>query len=233
MGTHLITGAGSGIGAAVADCLHVRGDHLVLVARSEKRAADLERADPGSNSLVVDLADPAAVEHCLASGRLPDRLDSVLHVAGVVDLAAVDEVTADAWCEHLNVNLVSPALVTRACLPSLRAARGTVVFVNSSAGLIANPSWAAYASSKFGLRALADALRGEEAETGVRVTSIFPSRTATQMQEKVHSQEGRDYDAEQFLRPETVADSILHTLDLPRDGTISDLTVRPVNPKSR
>lgn len=232
--THLITGAGSGIGAAVADRLRARGDHLMLVARSEARAADLERSCPGSDVLVADLADPAALEGLLGGPRvLPDRLDSVLHVAGVVDLATVAQASAMSWRAHLDVNLVAPALLTQACLPALRAARGTVVFVNSSAGLTANPNWSAYAASKFGLRALADALRAEEADEGVRVTTIFPSRTATAMQQKVHSQEDRDYDADQFLRPDTVADAILHGLDLPRDGTIPDLTVRPVKPEAR
>ena len=55
-----------------------------------------------------------------------------------------------SWREQLDVNLVAPAVLTRACLPALRAARGTVVFVNSGAGLTAHPTWSAYAASKFG-----------------------------------------------------------------------------------
>jgi len=144
----------------------------------------------------------------------------VLHVAGVVELAPVAELDADDLREQLDVNLVAPALLTRACLPALRAARGIVLFVNSAAGLSAGASWAAYAASKFGLRALADALRAEEMEYGVRVTTVFPSRTATPMQEKVHEQEGRTYDSSQWISPETVASTMLHVLDLPRDATI-------------
>ena len=75
--------------------------------------------------------------------------------------------------------------------------------------------------------ALADALRGEEKPHGVRVTTIFPGRTATPMQEKVHRQEGRDYDGSAWIDPETVASTILHVLDLPRDATISDVSVQP------
>ena len=125
------------------------------------------------------------------------------------------------------MNLVAPAALTRVALPALRAARGTVVFVNSGSGLRANPGWAAYAASKFGLRALADALRAEEREHGVRVTSVYPGRTATPMQEQVHQHEGKDYDPEAWVQPETVADAVLHTIDLPRDATIPDLTVSP------
>jgi monoamine oxidase len=80
----------------------------------------------------------------------------------VVDLGAVADLSVDAWATPLRVNLVAPAALTRVALPALRAARGTVVFVNSGAGLVAHPAWAAYAASKHGLRGLADAQRAEE-----------------------------------------------------------------------
>jgi NADP-dependent 3-hydroxy acid dehydrogenase YdfG len=227
MPRHLITGAGSGIGRAVAEELHARGDDLVLLARHEERATELAEAFPGAVVHVVDLADPESVD---GFSDVPDRLDSMLHVAGVVELAPVAELRAEHLREQLDVNLVAPALITRACLPALRAARGTAVFVNSAAGLSAGASWSAYAASKFGLRALADSVRAEEIENGVRVTSVFPSRTATPMQEKVHEQEGRTYDSSRWIHPETVAATILHVLDLPHDATIPEVTVRPLLP---
>jgi short-subunit dehydrogenase len=221
--THLLTGAGSGIGAVLTDVLHARGDSLVLVARSGERAADLAARWPGAQVLVADLAVAGSLE----SLQLPESLDSVVHAAGAVDLGTVEQLSAQQWREQLDVNLLAPAELTRLALPALRAAKGTVVFVNSGAGLRANPEWAAYAASKHGLRALADALRAEEREHGVRVTSVFPGRTATPMQERVHDQEGKEYDASDWIRPETVADAIVHVLDLPRDATIPDLTVSP------
>jgi short-subunit dehydrogenase len=227
MATHLITGAGSGIGAAVAESLHARGDDLVLLARNDERAARLADAFPGSRTIVADLADPGALDRV---SDIPERLDSLLHIAGVVELAPVSELRTADLRETLDVNLVAPALLTRACLPALRAAQGIVVFVNSAAGLSAGASWAAYAASKFGLRALADSLRAEEMESGVRVTTVFPSRTATPMQEKVHEQEGRTYDSSRWINAETVAGTILHVLDLPRDATIPEVTVRPLVP---
>ena len=229
--THVITGAGSGIGRAVAQALHRRGDRLLLLARTAGRAAELEAELPGATTLVADLADPAGLERALASAGLPESIDSVLHVAGVVDLAPVADLPLDRLREQVDVNLVSPAVLTRATLPALRRARGVVVFVNSSAGLAASPSWSAYAATKFGLRGFADSLRAEELEHGVRVTTVFPSRTATPMQEKVHEQEGRTYDSSRWIRPETVADTILHVLDLTPDATIPEVTVRPLAPR--
>jgi NADP-dependent 3-hydroxy acid dehydrogenase YdfG len=65
----------------------------------------------------------------------------------------------------------------------------------------------------------------------VRVSTVYPSRTATPMQEKVHEQEGRTYDASRWISAETVADTIVHVIDLPPDATIPDVTVRPVVPR--
>jgi NADP-dependent 3-hydroxy acid dehydrogenase YdfG len=227
MATHLVTGAGSGIGRAVAESLHARGDQLVLLARNDDRAAELAESFPGADVRVLDLADADAADRFDA---VPERLDSMLQVAGVVELAPVGELDTDHLREQLDVNLAAPALITRACLPALRAARGTAVFVNSAAGLSAGATWSAYAASKFGLRAFADSLRAEEMENGVRVTTVFPSRTATPMQEKVHEQEGRTYDSSRWISPETVAGTILHVLDLPYDATIPEVVVRPLVP---
>ena len=227
---HVVTGAGSGIGLALARRLADRGDELVLVARDDDRAAELARTFPGAQVLVADLADPGTLN---GLGRQVDGpVDTVLHVAGVVELAPVSRLRLADWEEQIAVNLTAPAVLSRELLPHLRESRGTVVFVNSSAGLSAGAEWSAYAASKFGLRALADALRAEEVEHGVRVSTVYPSRTATPMQEKVHEQEGKTYDSSRWISVETVVDTILHVIDLPADATIPDVTVRPVVPLS-
>lgn len=227
MATHLLTGAGSGIGAVLARRLVERGDDVVVLARDAGRARQIAEELPGVSTLVGDLAQPGRLSWALSKQSLPDRIDSLVHAAGVVDLGTVGELTPALWDQQLAVNLVAPAELTRLLLPVLRVSRGHVVFVNSGAGLRASPEWSAYAASKHGLRALADALRQEEAEHGIRVTSVYPGRTATPMQERVHRQEGQEYDATRFITPEAVATTILTALDLPRDAHLTDLTVRP------
>ncbi|WP_411574483.1 SDR family oxidoreductase [Streptomyces fradiae] len=227
MTTHLITGAGSGIGEAVARRLHARGDDLILLARDAGRARELAELYPGARTLVGDLANPDRLSWAFSHQQLPDRLDTLLHIAGVVDLGPVGELTTKAWGTQLDVNLVAPAELTRLLLPQLRLSQGHVVFVNSGAGLRANPEWSAYAASKHGLKALADALRAEERPHGVRVTSVYPGRTASPMQAKVHQQEGREYDTSGLMDPDSVATAVLTAVDLPRDAEIQDLTVRP------
>ncbi|MFF8844411.1 SDR family oxidoreductase [Streptomyces sp. NPDC015127] len=227
MATHVITGAGSGIGAAVARRLHERGDDLVLVARDAGRAKEFAARYSGARTLVADLAEPDRISWALGHQTLPERIDSLLHIAGIVDLGPVGELTTKTWRNQLNVNLIAPAELTRLFLPQLRVARGHVLFVNSGAGLNAHAEWGAYAASKHGLKALADSLRHEEHAAGVRVTSVYPGRTASPMQAKVHAQEGKEYDPERWIDPESVATTILTALDLPRDAEINDLTVRP------
>ena len=227
MALHFLTGAGSGIGAALATRLHARGDDLILLARSHARATELRERFPGAQTVVADLAAPGDLSRALAKQQLPARLDSVLHVAGVVDLGTVGELTVEKWTSQLDVNLIAPAELTRLLLPALRAAKGQVLFVNSGAGLRAAPEWAAYAASKHGLKALAESLRAEEADHGVRVSTVYPGRTATAMQERVHEQEGRPYEPADFIDPASVVTSILTVIDLPRDAQIPDLTIRP------
>ena len=226
--THVLTGAGAGIGAALAQRLSERGDRLVLLVRTPERAQEVtDRLGDQHRVEVVDLADHAALTE--TGRRLVEEvpsIDSLVHSAGVVDLAPVAELEAGAWAHQLDVNLTAPALLTAALLPAVRAARGTVVFVNSTSGLSANPDWSAYAASKHGLRGLADALRGEEAPHGVRVTSLHPSRTATPMQAKVRAQEGKQFDPADWMSADSVAATLVHVLDLPADATITDLTIR-------
>lgn len=224
MAVHVLTGAGSGIGAALARRLADRGDHLVLLARSAARGEVLRSELPGADVVVADLADHRAVERLHG---WPDRVDSVVHAAGTVRLAPVERLRPGDLVDQLAVNLVGPAALTTRLLPALRATRGTVVFVNSTAGLAAHADWSAYAASKAGLRAFADSLRLEEAAHGVRVTTVFPGRTATPMQERVHTQEGAEYDAGRWIRPETVAEAIVRVLDLPRDATVPEVVLRP------
>ncbi|MEO7351685.1 MAG: SDR family NAD(P)-dependent oxidoreductase, partial [Marmoricola sp.] len=90
MPTHLLTGAGSGIGEALAHALHARGDSLVLLARSPERADELATRWEGAQTLVADLAVTGSLEGL----ELPASLDSVVHAAGAVDLGLVSALTA-------------------------------------------------------------------------------------------------------------------------------------------
>lgn len=227
MNTYVITGAGSGIGQAVADRLHARGDMLYLLARSPESAERIAARSPRARPFVADLADPATLASAVAAAALPERINGLLHIAGALRLGTVSELTPEAWQTSLAVNLAAPAELTRLLLPRLRHRGGHVVFANSRSGLKTQPHWAAYSAGKYGLRALADALREEESQTGLRVTTVYPGRTATPMQASVHDHEERAYDPDRWIKADTVAGAIVTVLDLPLDAEISDITVSP------
>ena len=154
-------------------------------------------------------------------GRLPARLDSVLHVAGVVELARSPS-CRPATCASSSTSTSSHRPCSRApACPALRAAQGTVVFVNSAAGLAAGASLGGVRRVEVraaGARRRPCGPRRWATACASRPSS--PSRTATPMQRKVHEQEGRTYDSSLWISPETVAATILHVLDVPRDATI-------------
>ncbi|WP_261663739.1 SDR family oxidoreductase [Deinococcus sp. Marseille-Q6407] len=224
----LITGATGGIGRATAHALAPDHD---LILQGRNRAAlealqrEVEAAQPGVQVqlLELDLLHPATFADAVADLR-PHHL---VHNAGVAELGAVAGQPHDRWSWTLAVNVVAPAELTRLLLPSVRAAHGTVVFINSGAGLRANPGWASYAASKHALKALADALRQEEAASGVRVASLYPGRTASPMQQAIREQEGAEYDPAAFIQPATVADVVRYVLAAPRDVSLDDVAVRP------
>jgi NADP-dependent 3-hydroxy acid dehydrogenase YdfG len=214
----LITGATGGIGAALARALEHH--ELVLLGRDNEKLQRLR--DTLSQAHVVPLELRAAHTFAAALERFP-RVDNVIHNAGVVRLGSVEETPLEVWREMLEVNLLAVVELTRVLLPRLREARGQAVFVNSGAGLVANASWSAYASSKFGLHAFADALSAEEPT--IRVQSVYPGRTATPRQESVRAQELEPYEPERYVQPDTLAVMVRAMLELPRDAVFAQVVV--------
>lgn len=221
MSTYVITGAGSGIGAEIARRLREDGHDLVAIVRSQARAAEV--AGPGVRTVVADLERPETIADALAP-IAEETFAGLVHSAGVADLGTVAETASAVWSRTLTVNVVAVAEVTRVLLPALRRGHGDVVLLNSGAGLRTNPGWAAYAASKHALKALADGLREEEPM--LRVTSVYPGRTATPMQRGVREQEGGAFESERYSDPGTVAGVVVSALLLPQDSRINDVTVR-------
>ncbi|WP_336086301.1 SDR family oxidoreductase [Nocardia sp. SSK8] len=219
--TALITGASRGLGAAIARELAPTHE-LLLGARSADALAPILAELPDATGWPVPLTDYAAVAE--AAGRL-ERLDVLVHNAGIADLGTVARSSVEQWRNTLEVNLIAVAELTRVLLPALRRANGHVVLINSGAGMRAHPGWGSYAASKFGLRAFADALRQEEPT--LRVTSIFPGRIDTDMQREIVAGEGREYHPAEFLTPETVAAAVRNAVDTPRDAHPTEIVLRP------
>lgn len=222
MPTALITGASRGLGAEIARQLAPTHD-LLLGGRPSVELDTLATELDGASTFAVELTDH---EEMAAATETITSLDVLVHNAGVgSSLEHVADTPAEEWRHILEVNLIAVAELTRLLLPALRAARGHVVFINSGAGRSARPRWAPYAASKFGVRALADALRGEEPD--IRVTSVFPGRIDTDMQRELVAIEGRDYNAAEFLTPSTVAAAVVAAIATPADADVQEIVLRP------
>jgi NADP-dependent 3-hydroxy acid dehydrogenase YdfG len=220
MPTAMITGAGGGVGTALAEVL--APTHTLFLAGRPSSRLDEVASRFGATTWPLDLADadeiPAAVEPI-------DRLDVLIHNAGVAFPGRVAESEIDEWRMTMEVNVIGAVALTLSLLPALRAAEGHVVFINSGAGINASPGLASYTASKFALRGFADSLRDDE--PALRVTSVHPGRIATVMQEGLVAYEGGAYDPTRYLSPQTVAKVVADAVNAPPDAHIREVIVRP------
>jgi NADP-dependent 3-hydroxy acid dehydrogenase YdfG len=220
MRTALITGASRGIGAAIADAL--APTHTLLLAGRPSAALQATAERLGATTLPLDVTDTDAVP---AATSAISELDVLVHNAGVSLPGPVAESTVDQWRTTFDVNIIGAVAVTLALLPALRRAEGQVVFINSGAGRTASENMASYSASKFALRAFADSLR--LSEPALRVTTVYPGRTDTDMQRELVSFEDGEYDADRFLRADTVAAAVAHAIATPADGHLHEVILRP------
>lgn len=218
--TALITGASRGIGAAIADALAPTYQLLLAGRPSEK--LDALAARLGATTWPLELTDFDAIAK---NAQSISELDVLVHNAGVAYPATIVESTPDQWRTTFDINVTGPVALTKALLPALRAAHGQVVFINSGAGINAQPALASYSASKFALRAFADILR--DSEPCLRVTSVHPGRVDTEMQEDLVSYEGGHYDTARFLKAQTVARAVAEVLATPADAHTHQVIIRP------
>ena len=218
----LVTGATGGMGRCIVLDL-ARTHDVVALGRNEAVLAELVHLD-GVAAHHTDITNAAAVADVVAG---LGRLDVLLHVAAVSVPFSLQEARLPQWQQHFDVNVFAPAELTRLCLPLLRDARGTVIFIGSGASTNPAPGNVIYAASKHALRAMADSLRIEEANTGLRVTTLSPGQTDTDLLRRSHAKRGDDYIPEHYIRPETVAGAVRFVVDAPPDTQLTDIAVRP------
>lgn len=218
----LITGASRGIGAAIAAALGDTHD-LLLGGRDVDALQRVADPLPSARPWPVELTDAEALRAATAG---VDRLDVLVHSAGINRLGALADLSAADWRNVFEINVIAVTELTRLLLPALRAADGHVVLINSGSGLRANPRWGAYAASKFALRAYSDVLRAEEEPNGLRVTSVHPGRTATDMQRAVRDFEGGEFVPEQYMDPASVAGLVRAAVATPPDAHVHEIVLR-------
>lgn len=222
----LVTGASRGIGRSIAADLS-RTHDVVLVGRSQDTLDEAATGLSGATTLVLDVGDEKAVD----AADLPDRLDVLVHAAGVSDHGDVGEQSRETWRSVFETNVFGVAHLTARLLPVLRDGGGTVVLINSGAGLFSTPGNSVYSASKFALRTLGDCLREEERENGVRVVNVHPGIVDTEMGRGAisHKPGGKP---ERMIAPETIAAGVRAAVDAPPEAQFETISIRPtLDPK--
>ncbi|HEY5135335.1 MAG TPA: SDR family oxidoreductase [Candidatus Nanopelagicales bacterium] len=177
----LVTGAGSGIGAATAEVAARRGWQVVVCGR-RREPLEAVAARTGAVVRVVDVTAPGAVEELVVSVVAElGRLDSVVANAGVMAVGSVVDTEPDDWDAVLRTNLTSVYLLARAAVPHLVAASGTFVGVSSIAALRSSTGAAAYSVSKAGLISLVQGIARDFGPEGLRANVICPGWVRTEM----------------------------------------------------
>ena len=221
-----VTGASSGIGAAVARTLSSEGVKLGLASR---RGDDLGLAD--ALGLVCDVRDLAQVEGAVATTvERFGRLDICVANAGVGSYHTLVDTPIEHIEEMIDVNLKGTIYAIRASVPHLIAAgEGDVITIASEAGRRGLPGEAVYCASKFGQVGLTRALDHELREHGIRCTNVCPGGVATDF--AIGEGRGRTPDMPELvdmMRPEDVAAAVVFALERPRTHRILELAFRPM-----
>lgn len=213
-----VTGAGRGIGKAVAIALANEGVNIGLLARTE---ADLEEVEREVKSLgvkaayaAVDISSQEEVDQAIK--KLTDMLgpaDILINNAGIGRFATLLEMDPQEWKRIIDVNLMGPYYVTRAVLPQLIEKNGgDIINISSTNGLNGAATSSAYSASKFGLIGLTESLAQEVRRNNIRVTALTPSTVATELAIKTNLI--AENNNEKYMQPEDIAEVIVNQLKL-------------------
>ena len=226
MKTAVITGAGSGLGRAIALHLAQAGYHVVLVSKTEskliKLAEEIKAMGGSSDVEAFDITETAKVK-ALAHKLADTSLDVLVNCAGDWLIKTIDE-TTDADLDHiLSVNLKAPYLLSRDLLPSLRKSdNASIINIGSIAAENYFGGITAYTVAKTGLKALSGSLADELRPELIRVVMLSPSPMNTPMRWDASP----DIDPKMLVEPETVAEVISMLINLPKGITIDNLLLQ-------
>jgi NAD(P)-dependent dehydrogenase (short-subunit alcohol dehydrogenase family) len=228
----LITGAGSGLGAATAEVLAAAGMHVLVadVAAGRERVAERLVADGWSAQPVdLDVTDPSsaerAVEHALSAFG---SLDVLVNNAGVDRTAPFDELGLDDWDRIIAVNLRGPVVMSRAAWSALRTSGGHIVNIASTAAKRAWTEASAYHATKWGLLGFSHALHAEGRPVGIKVTAVI----AGGMRTPFLLERFPDLDPGLLQDPRNVARTIRFVLEGPAETVVPEVMVLPMRETS-
>ena len=232
--TVFITGAGSGLGAALAEVLARSGANIVVAdinpVPAAQVAARLRDLGVQARPIALDVADPASVEQAIGEALEQfGRLDVLVNNAGTDKTLPIDELTPAQWLRVIDTNLNGPFLMARCAAAHMRAAGGGhIINVASTAAKRAWPNASAYHASKWGLLGLSHALHAELRPYNIKVTAVI----AGGMKTPFLLDRFPDIDINTLQDPATVAQAIRSVLLMPEGSVIAEITVLPLQETS-
>ncbi|MDB5062137.1 MAG: fabG [Mucilaginibacter sp.] len=233
--TALITGAGKGLGKAIALALAAEGVSLALLARTESDlkevAAEAKKInkDIKINYTTADIGnnDPVIAAVALLKKDAGD-IDILINNAGTGKFGSFMDLEVNEWEQIIQTNLLGSYYMTRAILPEMKARKnGDIVNISSSAGLKGAPVTSAYSASKFGLIGLSESLMMEVRKENIRVLTMMPSTIATELSINLKLTDGNP---DSVLQPEDFAELLVAHLKLSRRALVKDVVLYSTNP---
>ncbi|WP_378187331.1 3-ketoacyl-ACP reductase [Aquimarina sp. W85] len=229
----LVTGAGKGIGKAIALALAKEGVHIALLSRtdSDLKKVAIEAESYGVKTITVT-ADVASIdsvnkaaEQIIASFG---AIDILINNAGIGKFGNFMDLSPTDWEEIIKINLMGTYYVTRAFLPSMIERKtGDILNVSSTAGVKGNAMTSAYSASKFGVIGLTESLMQEVRKHNIRVSALLPSTVATDMALDLNLTDGNP---ETVMQPDDIAELVIAQLKLNRRVMITSSSIWSTNP---
>jgi NADP-dependent 3-hydroxy acid dehydrogenase YdfG len=229
--TAIVTGASSGIGEATAEALAKKGCNIVLAARREERLNALA-VELGALAVPTDVTEPAACAALVA--RALERfgsLDILVNNAGLGLYGSIADGDPEDWRKMFDVNVLGVLYTTRAAVRRmLERGSGDIVFVSSLAGRrVPRADGTVYAATKHAITAVAEGLRMDVHEKGVRVINVEPGLVRTEFPESSYPNAEEYYAEKEYapLEAEDVAAAIVYALQQPPRVSVNEIMVRP------
>ena len=231
----VITGATGGIGHALIRGLLLHGAKVCMVARNQASLLHLSQhlIDRFKNRITYQIADFEVEAEVQAAARAAlawqGRVDVLAHCAGVFGEGDWRDIPPSVMESVFRINTLAPFIFCQELANSLIENQGQVVFMGSSSVTTVAAQKTPYTVSKFAMKGLHESWRVEFNKLGVRTLAVYPGRTATEMQRKLHEGRGEAFEPQNLSQPEDVAGTILHLLHMPRTSEVSEFHIRPAS----
>jgi NADP-dependent 3-hydroxy acid dehydrogenase YdfG len=225
----VVTGASSGIGAAIAEELSNAGAKLVLTARREERLHAVARRCRHTKCIAADILDQALPQRLIDTAITEyGRCDIVCNNAGMMEVGAIDKIDLERICHMVRVNVEAAFRMAYVAIRHFRAAgRGHLVNTSSILGTKTRPTTGAYAGTKYAIEALSESLRMELAGTNVKVSCIEPGLVLTELHSHWEVPPAVALNIPHALTPQDVARSVRFIIEQPDHVNIPRLMIMP------